>query len=348
MINYIESELFGLSLHLVDTQEEGEGLVLSENEVIIEDDKIPVLLKKYFFSKFKSPAFYNFTSTNGEIEENLLFQLVSEIFETPSSLHPVSQKIAKHLYNASHHPNIKAGHLLVGYVNDVLIDDELVDAICIFKSEYKHEIVEVKSSNGSYDLKSLLGILPDKIDKACVIFNTEKEEGYKLVVMDKTNLGEEARYWFNNFLNVSPRSDDYHHTKNYIQATKDFINERIKPIYEIEKADEANMLNSSLEYFNREKTFNPAAYANSVFGDDGIISDFKEYQDDYVTEKKVELSDDFNINMAAVKNQSKVFKSVLKLDKNFHVYIHGNRNMIERGKDENGRKFYKLYYEEEK
>jgi len=42
-----------------------------------------------------------------------------------------------------------------------------------------------------------------------------------------------------------------------------------------------------------------------------------------------------------------VFKSVLKLDKNFSVYIHGNRNMVEKGEEADGRKFYKLYYDNE-
>jgi hypothetical protein len=55
----------------------------------------------------------------------------------------------------------------------------------------------------------------------------------------------------------------------------------------------------------------------------------------------------FDISEQAVKKQSRMFKSVLKLDKNFHVYIHGDRNLIEQGVDENGRKFYKIYYEKE-
>jgi hypothetical protein len=29
------------------------------------------------------------------------------------------------------------------------------------------------------------------------------------------------------------------------------------------------------------------------------------------------------------------------------VYIHGNRELIERGEDQDGRKYYKLYYNEE-
>ncbi|GHV33811.1 hypothetical protein FACS1894178_0070 [Bacteroidia bacterium] len=39
-------------------------------------------------------------------------------------------------------------------------------------------------------------------------------------------------------------------------------------------------------------------------------------------------------------------KSVIKLDKNFDIQIHGNRDLIEQGSDSKG-KFYKIYYKEE-
>ena len=78
-----------------------------------------------------------------------------------------------------------------------------------------------------------------------------------------------------------------------------------------------------------------------------MISEFQNYKQDFEDEKDVRLMEDFAVSRAAVKNQSRVFKSVLKLDKNFHVYIHGKRDMIEKGVDEMGRKYYKLYYNEE-
>lgn len=37
-------------------------------------------------------------------------------------------------------------------------------------------------------------------------------------------------------------------------------------------------------------------------------------------------------------------KLVIKLDRNFHVYIHGKRDKIEEGEDKKG-KFIKLYYD---
>jgi hypothetical protein len=62
----------------------------------------------------------------------------------------------------------------------------------------------------------------------------------------------------------------------------------------------------------------------------------------------VEWDESFDIDLAAVKKQGKVFKSILKLDKNFHIYIHGRQDLIERGFDEaKGKHFYKVYFEQE-
>jgi hypothetical protein len=67
----------------------------------------------------------------------------------------------------------------------------------------------------------------------------------------------------------------------------------------------------------------------------------------YEKAKQIQIEDSFDIHLSAVKAREN-FKSILKLDKNFHVYIHGRRDLIERGIDElSGKKFYKLYFDEE-
>jgi len=77
------------------------------------------------------------------------------------------------------------------------------------------------------------------------------------------------------------------------------------------------------------------------------VDRFQKFGERYGEERALDLDDRFTISADAVKKQARVFKSVLKLDKNFHIYIHGDRNKIERGVDEAGRKFYKIYYEQE-
>jgi hypothetical protein len=57
---------------------------------------------------------------------------------------------------------------------------------------------------------------------------------------------------------------------------------------------------------------------------------------------------EFEISPHAVKKQARVFKSVIKLDKNFHIYIHGDRQLIEKGYDDALQKhYYKIYFEQE-
>lgn len=49
-----------------------------------------------------------------------------------------------------------------------------------------------------------------------------------------------------------------------------------------------------------------------------------------------------------MKKLERRMKSVIKLDKNFHIYVHGGEQLIEQEYDEvRGMKYYKLYYREE-
>jgi hypothetical protein len=77
-----------------------------------------------------------------------------------------------------------------------------------------------------------------------------------------------------------------------------------------------------------------------------VIESFNRYKSAYQQERDIDIADDFTISDSAVKKQSRIYKSVVKLDKNFHIYVHGNSNLIRQGADGNG-KFYKIYYKEE-
>jgi hypothetical protein len=107
------------------------------------------------------------------------------------------------------------------------------------------------------------------------------------------------------------------------------------------------LLNRSVNYFKKHDTFEKEEFETEVFANENVIESFRKFDQHYRQEHEVELSDSFEISAQAVKKQARIFKSILKLDKNFHIYIHGNRELIEQGTDENGRKFYKIYYETE-
>lgn len=348
MIYYSDARLEHLSIHFIGSHADQEGIVCSEQELQLNNEHLQELMMRYFFDSFKEPEFYNLKFSTGEVEMNPMHQLASTLFDNPGAHHELSMQIAKYLYDNSKHPNIKSGDLIVASVEDVLIEDELVEALCIFKSENKEPFLTLDAKSQEYALESHEGIHISKLDKACIIFNTERSDGFKVIALDKSNRQKEAQFWISDFLSLAPRADNYYHTKNYIQATKNFVDDRVKPLYDIDKGDEAGVYQRSKEYLKNAESFDEQEYLQQTFQSEEVIQAFAEYKTDFEEEKNVKLRPQFDIHDAAVKNQSKVFKSVLKLDKNFHIYIHGDRTKIERGKEADGRKFYKVYYEEEK
>ncbi|MEZ4930032.1 MAG: hypothetical protein R2777_08490 [Chitinophagales bacterium] len=76
------------------------------------------------------------------------------------------------------------------------------------------------------------------------------------------------------------------------------------------------------------------------------MDDFKMYKNEFEERNNVDLQNEFFVSPEAFKKKSRFMKSIIKLDKNFHIYVHGNHDMIEKDKDEKGT-FYKVYYYEE-
>jgi hypothetical protein len=187
----------------------------------------------------------------------------------------------------------------------------------------------------------------NKVDKACLIFDLDREEGFRILNIDHSNRNREALYWRNDFLVLAPRADDYHQTRHYIQATKEFIQDRMPKEFDTDKAQESAAMQRSLDYFSKNDQFQANEYAVRVFENDKVVDAFKEFTDEYSKSKAQPMDDVFDISDYAVKKQSRVFRSIIKLDKNFHIYVHGDRNKILKGTDEEGRKYYLLYYDTE-
>jgi len=217
----------------------------------------------------------------------------------------------------------------------------------LFKSENKDTFLKVFSSGNGFEIESEKGVNINKLDKGCLIFNIEKENGYVVAIVDSVSRGAEAQYWVDDFLHVRPRRDEYHQTQNLLTLCKHFIVKELPQQFEVSKADQVDYLNRSVQFFKEKDKFEIQDFARQVINQPEVIESFNRFRQQYQQEQELEIPDQFTISESAVKKQSRVFKSVIKLDKNFHIYIHGNRQLIEQGVDENGRKFYKIYYNEE-
>ena len=192
------------------------------------------------------------------------------------------------------------------------------------------------------------GVEVSKFDKACLVFPTNAEAGFDVLIYDSNNRGEEAVFWRETFLNVLPQANEYYQTNQFLTVAKQFIAKQLPQEYDIAKTDQIDLLNKSVEYFRANESFDKKKFEKEVFDDGGMIKAFRQFEANYAEQNDVDIPDTFGISTQAVKKQARVFKSVLKLDKNFHVYIHGDKDLIEKGYDEKmGKSFYKIYFDEE-
>lgn len=347
MIDFTNSNIEQLSVHKVGNKTNDEDIQLSKSLMDISENKLRELLLSYFLKPFPETEYYNFTFTDNDFNLNPLFNYASDIFEDADAFHITSIKIAKHLYEVSIHPNIKAGDLFITRFSNINLDDETTEVIGIFKSETRQAFLKVDRDTDDFFLKHDDGINIEKLDKGCLIFNSEKENGFKVAIVDKSNKSAEAQYWKDIFLNLKPCSDSYHHTKEFLDITKNFVTKQVSEEFEIGKTDKIDMLNRSVNYFKSHDSFNKEEFEAEVFTDENVIESFRNYDSAYRETNEISVVEDFEISAQAVKKQARAFKSVLKLDKNFHVYIHGDKSLIEKGMESDGRKFYKIYYDNE-
>jgi hypothetical protein len=340
------SSISQLCIHFVGNKLIDEGLIESSGFLNLEPD-VQEIVKDYFLSAFKTPEYYNFYHESN-LKQNPVFGCITEIFKQPGSLYEQSLILARHLYEQSVHPKIKAGEFYVVYFKDCLVDEQVADAVGLFKTENKDIFLNVYPVDDNYEIATEEGINIHKLDKGCLVFNTEKEEGYRVAMVDNSGRGSEANYWKNDFLHLRPRNDNFHQTQNLLSMCKSFVVDELPSGFEVSKADQADMLNKSVKFFKDKDTFNMEEFTGEVIEDPEVVKAFNDYKRRFVLENDLDIDDGFSISEDAVKKQQRVFKSVIKLDKNFHIYVHGNKNLIERGFDQaTGMYFYKVFFKEE-
>ncbi len=344
MPNFKEAELEKLIIHKVGNKADHEPLKCSKNHMRLDED-LNLLLKKFFLRPFKEEKYYNFVHST-DLNLNEVYHYAGKFFEDKSTFLEQSVNIATQLYQASDHPKIKAGELYVVYFDQIQMDEErYAEGLGIFKSENKDTYIKVYDQNTDIEVERAEGINIKKLDKGCIIINEEKEKGYRVLSVDNTNKGNDAQYWLDNFLGIAPTENSHYHTENYIELCKSFVEETFD---NASKMDKIELVDNSIQYFNENKTFNVQEFEEQVMQEPEIIDSFGSYRKNYEEEKQVPTYQEFEIDEEVAKKKRKYYKSIIKLDKNFHVYVHGKRDYIERGHDPNlNLNYYKLYFNEE-
>ena len=220
MINLYNTHIETLSIHRVGNKSRNEAIFLSEQAFNLNDEIVP-LMKEYFFKPFreKEENYFQFAH-DIDLDYNEMYKFASEIFEKPTELHTISKKITQHLFEQSNHPHIKNGEVYVTYLTNINIDNNVVDAIGIFKSELQSDFLQFEEKDTYLEMILQQGINLSKLDKGCLIFNYKKEEGYKILTVDSNRY--DARYWLEHFLSVDAFEDENFITKKYLKFCQGF------------------------------------------------------------------------------------------------------------------------------
>jgi hypothetical protein len=345
MINLFNTQIEVLSLHKVGNKSRNENMVLSEAPYKLNDEILP-LIKEFFFKPFreKEENYYQFAH-DVDLEYNEMYNLTTEIFNNTDNVHEISKKITKHLFEQSNHPHIKNGEVYVAYLKNVSIDNNVVDAIGIFKSEIKNDFLEVEEHENYLEMILKQGISLDKLDKGCLIFNYKKEEGYKVLTIDSNRY--DARYWLEHFLSVDAFQDENFFTKKYLKFCQDFAKDVVLPAED--KKEEVMFLNRAVNHFAKNDNFEETNFLNEVIDNPDLISEFKNYKVDKGEKYSIEDLTTFPIANAAVTDARRKMKNVIELDTNIQIKLdfvnpESAEKFIEKGWDEEKQMYYYLVY----
>ena len=341
MIEFNETSISKFAIHRISNEEENCSLNETIYETISEDEE--EILKRIFLKSFQTNTTTYEFKHEVDIELNTLLKLSKSINDRGNFLSK-SKNIFQHLKAVSKHPNIKDGDLFIVKFEEIKMNNKFYDALGIYKIENKENFIETNSNNsGEIGLDFRKGIGNKRLDKASLIIFTE--ETFTVLVID--NNSTETDYWQNEFLKVGLRNDNVNNTTQFLTLAKNFVTQQLSSEFEVTKADQIDLLNRSVDYFKNHENFEKVEFENEVFQDSEIIKSFRSFDSTYRQKNDVDIADDFFISSQAVKKQARVFKSVLKLDKNFDIYIHGNRELIQQGVEKDGRKYYKIYFDQE-
>ncbi len=348
MIEFSRAQFTHFAAHFVGNKGLGEDLIMSDTTMEFSDDFVKETTLKYFLMPFKTDVYHQF---KGKIDVSLnsVANLCEDLFRSQKLFINISKQLASILYDQSMHPKIAGGSFYVCYFKDVVCDGELLDAIGIFKTEKQTTFLKMLQNSEElveFSMEADSGIDIDSLDKGCLIFNTNKSEGYKLSIIDSNNkVAECSLYWQEDFLNAKIKPNDYYHTKNLYDASRTFLEESeiVRAMPEVARMGIRNKL---LNYLSEKDMVVIQDLEREVFVQKALINEFKEIREDF--HKRMDIGkplEEIRVSATAVKQNKKYLKQVIKLDKNFHLYIHAKTEYLEKGFDEErGLKYYKVFF----
>ena len=350
MVEFSESSLQAVIAHYVGNQSREEGVIAS-NSLLPLTEELTHALNQYFTRPFqKVNDDYRFFH-DADLNLNEVYAFAKAFFEAPDQLVQTSHHLLNHLYAQSQHPHIKPGELYIASYTDVILEGEISNVLGIFKSEQKDLFLKVNQQENLFVLQPQEGINVKKLDKGCLIFNTEQEEGFRVLSIDGNNY--DADYWIDDFLKIKPNANEIYQTKQTLSMIKGFTQDIVSQTQD--KKDQAVLMNRALKYFEEEEAFKAEEFQEKVLVKPAYKDEFKDYQRVFSEKNGMEpTSEEFAIAKPTVKKEKRKLSSLIKLDTNVQIKMDfkdpdSAEKFIERGYDQQKQMhYYTIYFNHEK
>ncbi len=357
-IRFTSASATGLVLAKVGHPQRDEPLETSkEVSKVAEDDQEE--LTALFLKPFKNLTGYRFSHPSS-LDQHEMNVCARKIFESPDNLYEKGCDIARRLYSKSNHPNIKSGDLCISLVEGIDVDGQVIQGICILKSESVVPFLSISTRDGDLHLHTEQGINPEKIDKGCLILNHLAEKGYYVLNFDRS--GTDSRFWVRDFLGVLPVTDPSFLTKNYTNMAVAFLEKEKKskkagpaaggddlPPWEV-----SNSTQDAIGYFEGKETFSLREFEDEVLKTPDAKARFAEHRSKVEEEQGHRLVDSFSISKKDVNHaKKKIARSVMKLDTGVEIRLKPAAvakadRVLEHGFDEERKmKFIKVFFNED-
>ena len=306
------------------------------------------LLSALFLKPFRNLIAHRFTH-HSSLEKNELHQLARTVFTAPGKLLKTGCDIASRLYSKSNHPNIKSGDLCIALVDDIEIEGETTNGLCILKSESVMPFLSISAEDGDLRLRTEHGINPERLDKGCLIINHWGEKGYYVLTFDRS--GADTRFWVREFLGLQAVPDAAFLTTAYADMAVAAVKNSLEPDATPEAAGRA--AKEVLEWFDDRENFDLEDFEKTVLKSPAVAKKFDEERTKMEEEQGEPLGKSFEIAPKAVKKAVKQAGAVIKLDTGFEIHVKPvfsttDVPLLERGFDEaKGMKFIRVWFNED-
>jgi hypothetical protein len=347
MLNTKRTFIEQVTLQKVGSKLREEINVLAKKVQAISEEEEKAL-KSLFLNSIKATQELQQFGHHIGLEYNTVYDLCNKYFDGLQDFVSFSNAMLQHLYENSNHPQIKTGELFVVEFHDLEFNDINCKGIGIFKIENKLEYLNFNHRPDGVDFIIEKGVKLQKIDKGCLVLNSEKDTGFRVLSVD--NNSYDAAYWKKSFLGLDEVKNDSYQTKHYLNLIKDFS---VNLLEENDSYAQKDFLNQTIRVFNENEFINQDIIKEELLEPFAISDKFEEYKENYKLANHIELEESFNISELTLKKEKKKIKSEILLDTRIQIKIDVDeidtvKDNMERGYDEEKKMhFYKVYFNEE-